>query len=707
MNSPNHSPGQRRSLVVGRGGKKTNRPSLVVLGPDDQQTSFQRRRYNPNDFPDLNPARFSTNPNYSPNNNNSGSSDDNQSDSDDMYRDGFQTNWGKGSPKGVDYRQRLSQGGQPRGSPNANGGSDDENEEELERKRSQYLVKRKFTDNLISDDDDEDDSNNQKFGDIQNRNLDLGINDNDDELNGILNKNGNGDDFNNENMNDDEDVNSPLPCDDNQSIASTSAGSVYLGPEATFEKLQKQLNFKVFDNNGDIFPQEFDDMTTTQKRQLGRLGRLQIVKKRNWFNSLWKLFDEAPDDDNSTYNDPTMPASSDDKLWMTLRLFNLIEDPDFDPDEAEIDVKVLTEDPLARCLMKAAQNALEDFIISDEGGLSLSMRAAVMGPAGSGKSVFLRFILTRVLNFLVEGGRFKDFFIVPLDFSKNQVDTVDSFYHYISNKVVEALIIQRPDLQLFENSLRKAFMTLTQVEKMKHLPKPISSQDYLRQSMKDLELVLKRMHQCYNDPKLTDSFLTNVVLLPQVVASIFSFNSPFLIIDHLDQVDIEIKRKGQPSIQLLEFMKFGLMQSQFLISSSDGLTFSDKLSALDDDSVDIRNITQNIYVYDTVFSNFEDSNILVTFDQKSSQRSMTLSASHCGGCPTFVCKYDEICKQLEDMENARSRAEKREIRVQLMKNIVSYIEEMYDFDELPKIECIEFVEATESVASSSRAGSRV
>ena len=682
---------------VRRRDHKTNRPSLVVLAPDDHQTRFQRLRFNPADFPDL---RHSFDADDC-------DADANRGDANNQIRDGDLKERDVGIGRlGDDDDTNL---------PEKSNLAGDESKSSVTSGNGRRLNEARLQSVQV---------NESTYNDP---NFDPYENDGDDDY-----PNENDRNFYNATNSGKSNVENPKYYDGSQSIASTNAGSVYIGKEAILDNLQRQLNLE--EPFGQLFKEEFQKFDETQQRQLGRLGKLQIVKKRKWFGSIWKLFDEqdyesdgassvasgmsgnsfnsrssknnSPNNNNPNYasssyanspNNYSNAGLSNDKLWASLRLFNMLDNPS--PENQE-ELGILIEDPLARSLMKAAKETLRSFVVSDEGGLNLFMRAGIAGPVGSGKSVYLRFIFTQILTFLVEGGRFKDFFIVPLDFRHCQINSIESFYQYISSRVVESLIVQRPDLQLFENSLRKAFSMLTKVEKLKHLPKPISSQDYLRQSLKELEFILMRMHQCYNNPSLTDAFLTNVVLLPYAVAQIFSFKTPLLIIDHIDLLDIELRRKGQPSIQPLEFLKFGLTHCQYLISCSDGSSFLEILSALDEDSIDLRQMTETIYVYDTVFSNYETQNILVTFKQKKNkqnQRKLLLSASHCGGCPSFICKYDEVCKQLEEMNNTTNAREKREIEVQLLQRMSSYIEEMYDFEETPKIESFEFVENTEPV----------
>lgn len=464
-----------------------------------------------------------------------------------------------------------------------------------------------------------------------------------------------------------------FPDEDACSVVSSSALPLAKTPEKIRDKMQNQLNVEQFGLN---FANQFMSMTNENQAQLGLFAQFETCKKKNWINNLWNLYDPQEKEDNET---------RESQLLYSLLVFNYINSGK----ECPFDISQINQDPYATCLNKAAKDTLEKFIFSDEGGLNLFMRGAIMGPVGSGKSLYLHFLFSRILNFLIESGKFKDYFIIPLDFQNAQITSVESFYQYMSRKIIEALLIQRPDLQLFEHALKKSFSTLTKVQKIKHFPKPTNTQQHLCLPIKQVENLLIRMHQCYHDPSLTDSFLTNVVLLPQLLGSIFFFKSPLFIIDHIDDADIEFKRKGSSSIQLLEFLKFGLSNSQYLISCRDGESLADKLNAIDDDSIDLRNQTQNIYVYDIFLSNYENSSILVTFDDKAVQKNLILSPSHCGGCPSFIGKFDKLCDLLEQM-NQTSGPRKKEIKVRLLNQVKQYIKDMYDFDELPIVRNIEF-----------------
>jgi hypothetical protein len=63
---------------------------------------------------------------------------------------------------------------------------------------------------------------------------------------------------------------------------------------------------------------------------------------------------------------------------------------------------------------------------------------------------------------------------------------------------------------------------------------PIHSQDGLRCPLKDVDLLLAKPHQCYNDPALAEAFLTNVAVLPAAMACIVAFMKVVSIINRVD-----------------------------------------------------------------------------------------------------------------------------------------------------------------------------
>ena len=258
-----------------RGKKGSIQPSLVVLTRDDIPTNFQRRRFNPDEYMNLF-DKFKTNP-FGP---------DYYKNSKNRKSFGEYDYDGDGSPNGRRNRNSKNKGSfgdydyDGDGSPNGR------------RKRNSK--------NRGSFDDYDYDGDGSPNG-RRNRHSN-------DPLHGrgnIIDLASVGSDFDiNQALGDGSSIFSNLDLDGQ----STSAYSYYPGDEELFKKLQKQLNLSVF---GDLFPHEFDDMGQRQKRQLGRVARLQAAQKKHWYNGIWKLFGLV---DNK---------KSKDRLWENLKKFML------------------------------------------------------------------------------------------------------------------------------------------------------------------------------------------------------------------------------------------------------------------------------------------------------------------------------------------------------------------------------------------------
>ena len=170
----------------------------------------------------------------------------------------------------------------------------------------------------------------------------------------------------------------------------------------------------------------------------------------------------------------------------------------------------------------------------------------------------------------------------------NFLKTRESFYKFVSSLVVEALLIQRPDLQLFTSSLTKAFNELLDQpsKKPKKLPKPISSQDYLRRPMQSVDRLLEKIRKLYLDTidnnnsvqqpnKKSNNvqsnlnspfkkFIKEIVELPISIAGIFGFESTLILFDHLDLMDTTID-----DTNLVELELDTMEKCQFIISVED------------------------------------------------------------------------------------------------------------------------------------------
>ena len=421
----------------------------------------------------------------------------------------------------------------------------------------------------------------------------------------------------------DEDFN--VNFDDFDALSNgTSAWSVFMDGEKFNKKIRKQLNFDAVPG----FAEMFDDMDMNARRRLGRVARLQAVQKKKWLSDVWRLFD---------------PNFSPEALWMTLKAF------------ANDDGTALNG------LLASAKRIANRFMrFSSCGSVSIHMRAMITGPHFGGKTTFLRAVFLYILNTLVNTGGFKNVLIIPMDArdQKKELKTREGFYAFVSNAVIRALLAERPDLQLFSNSLQKAFSQLLVAPKVRRLPKPISSQDYLRRPMKMVDSLLTGLHKLYHDPKGHKMFLEEVATLPKTIGDIFGFPASIVVFDHVDEADVTCN-----NLHLFEFMKRGLAKTQFMLSGTECERVYDMLEDLyPKPIVGFKPMTSIINITDVCQSQNEDRVIEITFENKEVP-SIWMDSNYCGGCPTFVSRFDDICKCLSDYSEMPENQKRKETMI--------------------------------------------
>jgi hypothetical protein len=89
----------------------------------------------------------------------------------------------------------------------------------------------------------------------------------------------------------------------------------------------------------------------------------------------------------------------------------------------------------------------------------------------------------------------------------------------VSSRVVEALLNKRIDLEHFAPISPPRACWSDAVPKTKHLPQLLHFQEHVSGPIKELHILLERLHEYYNMSELTEAFLTDVALLPISLAN--------------------------------------------------------------------------------------------------------------------------------------------------------------------------------------------
>jgi hypothetical protein len=118
---------------------------------------------------------------------------------------------------------------------------------------------------------------------------------------------------------------------------------------------------------------------------------------------------------------------------------------------------------------------------------------------------------------------------------------------------------------------------------------------------------------------------------------IFGFASTFLVVDHIDLIggmSQSWSLSGKPfnPSTLTDMMNRVIDGCQFLVSAVDSTSYSTPG-------------WNPISVADTCRSSFQDRHLVVSFIADA-VADLKVDSQICGGCPTFVSRYDDICNLL-------------------------------------------------------------
>jgi hypothetical protein len=164
--------------------------------------------------------------------------------------------------------------------------------------------------------------------------------------------------------------------------------------------------------------------------------------------------------------------------------------------------------------------------------------------------------------------------------------------------------------------------------------------------MGQVDQLLAKLHRLYHDPAQRLSFVEEVADLAQTIGKIFSFSSTLLVIDHLDLLNLSVNR-----INLLDVMNTALDRCQYLVS---GLDCSSLLK--------LRSDWWIVSVTDTCRSEFRDCCLNISFKNRRIG-DLRIDSRICGGCPSFVDRFDDICGRLQRLDGFGQTVKRDETRI--------------------------------------------
>ncbi|EAX93480.1 hypothetical protein TVAG_427080 [Trichomonas vaginalis G3] len=392
----------------------------------------------------------------------------------------------------------------------------------------------------------------------------------------------------------------------------TSAFSVLADPTTMKNRFINHL-----DTNNVSFAENFYDVCDDHsKRKLSRVARLQSAHKQNWLTNVWRLYD------NSNITDESL-----------ISLFKY---------HAHADYSI---DPLDGGLIQSAKDTLRKFMRS-EGGISFYVKTVITGPPKSGKSTFIKTVLMRHFTDLITTGVFKSTFIVTYDIKRiPNSPTVSDLYHFFANSTISALQVQRADIGPYFPSIVKAFDNIESGARPK-LPKPLTTQNYMRRPLKDLESLLCELYDSHKSNKV--KFLQISVELPQRISDIFQFSNTLMICDHLDFSDFEIQcyeEDSKTKVNILSLIKSLISRTQF-VASMDSNSCHNMLSPLNGNDTDLSHSCEIVNIAGMCQAS-TPSDILVHL---SDGKSFKITKEHTGGYPAYVWMFEDAIKEISSVQ---------------------------------------------------------
>ena len=399
----------------------------------------------------------------------------------------------------------------------------------------------------------------------------------------------------------------------------TSNFSTALDEDTMQNQFLKQINDeKIF-----FADNMFKGCNTHEQRQLSRIVRIQTSHRQHWIVNNWANFNNGNAAKEMLFNTINLTAQSIDAMmnW------------DFG-------------------LLQSASQELWKFMRSNPDLTpSYFVRACIEGPKQSGKTSFLRTMFLQHLINLAVSGLYKSTFVVTFDYRENKDSLHDIYdlFNYYCKQLINAVAAQRPDVSDYLPAIRKTIDSIPDGPPPQ-IPKPLTSQNYLRRPLCDLESLLGLFYDLLkeNNYDRREEFIEEVTMMPVSIASIFGFSNVLIICDHIDYADTDIIlssdiKSDNKKINLLEKIKLCLQRTQYIISAEDGETILEKLQSSGSHDIDLARSTHVITVLNKCQT---DSDVTIQVTRESDGKKLLITPELCCGCPSYVFFYEDIVREL-------------------------------------------------------------
>lgn len=307
----------------------------------------------------------------------------------------------------------------------------------------------------------------------------------------------------------------------------------------------------------------------------------------------------------------------------------------------------------ARCIIK-------DHRLYSSGGLTHRFNVAIVGPNRSGKSTLLRILSEEVLTELIITDEWKKTFLFFVDLATLVSDTTEysRFYHSMVEKTINCIEPQRPELTPFIPMIKKHFDDVILYQQPPKFPKSFMLDPITQKIGYELQFLINRYSQLWNDDEMLVEWVTSVVYLPILVSKALGFQKFLYVIDHFDVGDViidpsPVKFSESPScVYLIDVFKYILTQTNFIISCSDQQLFFGLLEPNMGEERQVQKVFDYISTLDIIQEvPYSDKQIVIETTEEKTP--FYITSQLCGGVPLYLdlwVRANKIIDQLESTE---------------------------------------------------------
>ena len=293
-----------------------------------------------------------------------------------------------------------------------------------------------------------------------------------------------------------------------------------------------------------------------------------------------------------------------------------------------------------------------------------------MGPPKCGKSTYLGILAQQFLIDLIVTNNWKKTFVFVADLDKIMSGYQDnqSFYHSFIHHLFKLLIAQLPSMRQYLPKIEKAFHSITEMStKIETFPLPMRLMQNLelRKLSADLQSIGTSLASIWFDPSSLSQWITNLVMLPSILAKAFGFHDVVFILDHFEACTVQMDplypfEDSHPIMYVNEFWKYAINNYPFILSTGDETALIESLSPSDETGIDLLLGIEFISFFD-IISEFEYSNVELTIDFEDEKLiPLKLLGTSCAGIPIYVDQWIQINKMICEVEKATEGTEKYE-----------------------------------------------